>query len=71
LQPAPFSFEIIHSAVVLEEKHGSPNAGKRAETRFWEFFINNIRNPHTRRAYGRALHEFLAWCEQHGLAVRP
>ncbi|HXW72048.1 MAG TPA: hypothetical protein VEK34_11490 [Methylocella sp.] len=25
-------------------------AGDRAPTRFWEFFLSNIRNPHTRRA---------------------
>jgi hypothetical protein len=41
-------------------------AGERAQTRFWEFFVSNIRNPHTRRAYGRSIAEFLAWCEQHG-----
>jgi hypothetical protein len=41
-------------------------AGERAQTRFWEFFVSNIRNPHTRR-YGRSIAEFLAWCEQHGL----
>ena len=23
-------------------------AGDRAQTRFWEFFVSNIRNPHTR-----------------------
>ena len=43
-------------------------AGEHAQTRFWEFFVSNIRNPHTRRAYGRALQEFPAWSEQHGLA---
>ncbi len=43
------------------------SAGERAQTRFWEFFVNNIRNPHTRRAYGRAIGEFLAWCERRGL----
>ena len=42
-------------------------AGERAQTRFWEFFVSNIRNSHTRRAYGRSIAEFLAWCEQHGL----
>jgi hypothetical protein len=26
--------------------------------RFLEFFAANIRNPHTRRAYGRAAEEF-------------
>jgi site-specific recombinase XerD len=43
-------------------------AGERAQTRFWEFFVSNIRNPHTRRAYGRSIAEFLDWCERHGLA---
>src|SRR5271166_1646666 len=43
-------------------------AGERAQTRFWEFFVSNIRNPHTRRAYGRSIAEFLAWCEERGLA---
>lgn len=43
-------------------------AGERAQTRFWEFFITNVRNAHTRRAYGRAIGEFLAWCERQGVA---
>ena len=38
-------------------------AGERASLRFLEFFAANIRNPHTRRAYGRAVAEFLAWCD--------
>lgn len=42
-------------------------ASLRAQTRFWEFFVNHIRNPHTRRAYGRAVSEFLAWCESQGV----
>src|SRR3984893_15594593 len=46
-------------------------AGERAQTRFWEFFVSNIRNPHTRLAYGRSIAEFLTWCEQHGLASIP
>ena len=37
--------------------------GDRAGMRFLEFFAANIRNPHTRRAYARAVGEFLAWCE--------
>jgi site-specific recombinase XerD len=41
-------------------------AGDRASRRFLEFFAANIRNPHTRRAYGRAVADFLAWCEEHG-----
>src|SRR5450432_2176416 len=42
-------------------------AGRRAQTRFFEFFVNHIRNPNTRRAYGRAVGKFLAWCEQYGV----
>src|SRR5689334_8182528 len=37
-------------------------AGDRAGRRFLESFAAAIRNPHTRRAYGRAVAEFLAWC---------
>jgi site-specific recombinase XerD len=43
-------------------------AGDRASLRFLEFFAANIRNPHTRRAYGRAVTDFVAWCEDHGVA---
>ena len=43
-------------------------SGERAAIRFLEFFASTIRNPHTRRAYGRAVADFLAWCEGHGVA---
>jgi site-specific recombinase XerC len=50
-------------------------AGDRASLRFLEFFAAAIRNPHTRRAYGYAVAEFLAWCEAAGVpslaAVQP
>jgi site-specific recombinase XerD len=50
-------------------------SGERASLRFLEFFAANIRNPHTRRAYGRAVVEFMAWCEDNGVtlitAVQP
>ena len=42
-------------------------AGGKASTRFLEFFAANIRNPHTRRAYSRAVADFLAWCEVAGV----
>ena len=49
--------------------------GERAQLRFLEFFTANIRNPNTRRAYARAVNEFLAWCAAIGvpdlLAVGP
>ncbi len=43
-------------------------AGEGASIRFLEFFAGTIRNPHTRRAYGRAVGSFLAWCEGRGVA---
>jgi site-specific recombinase XerC len=50
-------------------------AGDRAGIRFLEFFAAHIRNPHTRRAYARAVTDFLAWCEGVGVpsieAVQP
>jgi site-specific recombinase XerD len=42
-------------------------SGPRASYRFLEFFTAQIRNPHTRRAYARAAHEFFAWLEAHGV----
>src|SRR6267142_3205578 len=35
--------------------------------RVFEFFTANIRNPHTRKAYGKAAGAFAAWCETRGL----
>jgi len=50
-------------------------AGDQVARRFLEFFAARIRNPHTRRAYGRAVADFLAWCEERGAgsiaAVQP
>ncbi|RFC61847.1 integrase [Fulvimarina endophytica] len=43
-------------------------ADAQAQQRFLEFFVSNIRNPNTRRAYSRGIGEFLAWCEAHGVA---
>ena len=42
-------------------------AGDRAAYRFLEFFTAQIRNPHTRRAYVRAVGAFCAWLEDHGV----
>ena len=63
----------------LGSTHGVPSliaaAGAKAQLRFLEFFASTIRNPHTRRAYGRAVADFLTWCEDHGVpsiaAVQP
>jgi site-specific recombinase XerD len=45
------------------------DAGERAGKRFLEFFVATIRNRHTRRAYAKAVGDFLAWCEQRGLSL--
>ncbi len=49
--------------------------GEAAARRYLEFFAAAIRNPHTRRAYARAVADFLAWCEDHRVplvaAVQP
>lgn len=42
-------------------------AGDRATYRFLEFFTARIRNPHTRRSYGRAVGDFCAWLEARGI----
>lgn len=34
-----------------------------------EFFVGQVRNPHTRAAYLHAVRTFLAWCEFHDLAL--
>lgn len=41
--------------------------GEPAALRFLEFFAGQIRNPHTRRAYARAVADFLAWCGDAGV----
>jgi integrase/recombinase XerC len=50
-------------------------SGESAARRFIDFFTSNIRNRNTREAYRRAVTDFLAWCEAHGVrslaAVAP
>src|SRR5262249_40002037 len=43
-------------------------ADNNTRTRFLEYFAAQIRNAHTRRAYGHATREFLGWCESAGVA---
>ena len=45
------------------------DAGPAAVERFLEFFAARIANRRTRAAYGRAVGQFLAWCEARGLAL--
>jgi site-specific recombinase XerD len=46
-------------------------AGDRASTRFLEFFAASIENDNTRMAYYRAVCNFFAWVEQHGIGELP
>ena len=61
----PFSGELqgkkAHAVARLVE-----NSGEDASKRILEFFTARIRNPHTRRAYVRAVGEFLAFCAERG-----
>ena len=41
-----------------------------ATARFLEFFAGRIANARTRAAYGRAVGQFLGWCEARGLQLR-
>ncbi|MDE2806563.1 MAG: tyrosine-type recombinase/integrase [Gemmatimonadota bacterium] len=53
------------SARALIER-GGPGARFAAE----EFFAARLRNPNTRRAYGRQAVRFLEWCDARGLELR-
>ena len=44
-------------------------AGERVAFRYVEFFVAAIRNPNTRRAYGRAVERFLQGCEELGVEL--
>jgi integrase/recombinase XerD len=43
------------------------DCGEGTCRRFIEFFTVNIRNPNTRKAYYRAVSNFLNWCEARGI----
>ena len=56
-------FESVCPAVVRE-------AGEKASYRFVEFFVSEIKNKNTRRAYLRALQEFFDWVDAgYGLSL--
>ena len=45
------------------------DAGPDAVARFLEFFAGRIANGRTRAAYGRAVGQFLTWCETRALRL--
>jgi len=64
---------------IIRLAHGQPQAvvpailvraGANAVFAAEEFFKASLNNPHTRRAYARAVTRFLAWCERHGFELR-
>ena len=61
--PAENDLETAFPAVLVR-------AGRAACFAADEFFSARISNPHTRRAYARAVGQFLAWCEDQGLELR-
>ena len=58
---------ISPTALISAEHGGAPSiierAGAAAQFAWDEFFQGQIRNAHTRLAYGRAVRRLLAWCE--------
>lgn len=44
-------------------------AGERARQKFVEFFIAQISNENTRKAYGRAVLQFYNWCEERSIEL--
>ncbi len=73
VQVHPVSLQTARGAAVLPALVAA--SGERAGVRFLEFFAGTIRNPHTRRAYARAVGAFLTWCGDAGVpsisAVQP
>ena len=59
---------LVHPSA-LRLPHIITTAGANASRRFLEFFTAEIRNPHTRRAYAKAVSRFLAWCEKRNLSL--
>ena len=55
--------EIVLPQVIVD-------AGPQATARFLESFAGRIANARTRAAYGRAVGQFLEWCEARGLGLR-
>lgn len=46
------------------------SSGSAAQFAWDEFYYGALRNPHTRRAYGHATKQFLAWSQRQGLELK-
>ena len=64
--------ELVPRSAALSETFPAilQRAGKNALFAADEFFSAQVSNPHTRRAYGRAVSRFLAWCDEQGIELR-
>jgi site-specific recombinase XerD len=64
---------VISNAAGIQPKNGIAlpalfSRDPSTTRRVLEFFTVNIRNPNTRKSYGKAAAQFAAWCEAHGIA---
>ena len=73
---APFPPAAVEPPVPAVDQSSVPscppliaNAGQAAWFAWEEFFYGKLRNEHTRRAYRRAIEQFLGWCEGRGLEL--
>ena len=67
LIPAPKKApkELVLGSVKLALPALIADEGRPTTKRFIEFFTAHIRNANTREAYGRAVRDFFAWCDEH------
>lgn len=69
----PVSVAVSRMPIAVVNADQSPaliaNAGPAAQFAWDEFIYGQIRNPHTRRAYGRAVQQFLDHCRRSGLEL--
>ena len=65
---SPAQTALLPGSQGLDPSRSFPVVLKRASARALfaadGFFADRISHPHTRRAYGRVVSRFLAWCEQ-------
>ena len=61
--PPSLSVLLARRATTLAELAGLPPDQRR----FFEFFLVRVKNPNTRRAYGRAVAEFFGWLGTNGV----
>jgi len=69
---APSSAVTVHAAagVSMALPAVVAEAGEHAARTTLEFFTARIPNAHTRKAYGRAVFHFCAWCQAHRVGLR-